>query len=156
MKLRMRQTRDGAVEFIDGRPGPVASPSLKNLSAWWRWRPALVWYMRTLAWVWIAKGLFGWSIILGAYPPLGDFTAMRTSMQGAIAAFACLDLLAAVGLWLAASWGGVLWLLCASVEAVLPLFGPGAATIGRGGALINFALIAGYGLIAWRARQERG
>ena len=156
MKLTMRQTRDGAVQFIDGRPAAVASPGLKNLPKWWRWRPALVWYMRTLAWVWIAKGLFDWSIILGAYPPFGDFMAMRGSMQGAIAAFACLDLLAAVGLWLAASWGGVLWLLCALVEAVLPLFGPGAATFGLGVAFTNIALIAGYGFIAWRARHERG
>ena len=72
---------------------------------------ALIWYMRTLAWVWMAKGLFHWAIILGALPSLGQFTTMALPLQATIVAFACLDLLAAIGLWLAAAWGGAIWLL---------------------------------------------
>ena len=74
--------------------------------------------MRTLAWVWVGKGLFNWAIILGAFPGLGDFAAMALPLQATIVTFACFDLLAAVGLWLAAPWGGAVWLLCAVVEAV--------------------------------------
>ena len=73
--------------------------------------------MRTLAWVWVAKGLFNWSLVLGALPGYGDFTMLPLPLQGSIVFFAAVDLLAAVGLWLAAPWGGVLWLLCAVIEA---------------------------------------
>ena len=95
--------------------------------------------MRTLAWVWVGKGLFNWAIILGAFPGLGDFAAMALPLQATIVTFACFDLLAAVGLWLAAPWGGAIWLLCAVVEAVSPFLGPGAAAIGYFGALLNVA-----------------
>ena len=90
----------------------------------------LLWYMRTLAWVWMAKGLFHWAIILGAFPALGQFTTMALPLQATIVAFACLDLLAAIGLWLAAAWGGAIWLLCAAVEAASPILSPRAAAIG--------------------------
>jgi hypothetical protein len=97
--------------------------------------------MRTLAWVWVAKGLFDWAIILGAFPSLGQFTTMALPLQATIVAFACLDLLAAIGLWLAAPWGGAIWLLCAVVEAASPVLSPRAAAIGFGGALVNVALL---------------
>ncbi len=61
------------------------------------WETALLWYMRTLAWVWVGKGLFNWAIILGAFPGLGSFTTMTLALQATIVAFACFDLLAAVG-----------------------------------------------------------
>ena len=114
-----------------------------------------IWYMRTLAWVWVAKGLFHWAIILGAFPTLGQFTTMALPLQATIVAFACLDLLAAIGLWLAAAWGGAIWLLCAVVEAASPILSPRAAAIGYGGALLNIALVAGYFLLSWRAARER-
>jgi hypothetical protein len=111
--------------------------------------------MRTLAWVWVAKGLLDWAIILGAFPSLGQFTTMALPLQATIVAFACLDLLAAVGLWLAAPWGGAIWLLCAAVEAASPALSPRAAAIGYTGALLNVALVAGYFLLSFRAVRER-
>ena len=44
---------------------------------------------------------------------------MALPLQATIVFFACFDLLAAVGLWLAAPWGGAIWLLCAVVEVGL-------------------------------------
>ena len=38
---------------------------------------------------------------------------MRPAMASAVIFFGVLDLVAAVGLWLATPWGGVLWLLAA-------------------------------------------
>jgi hypothetical protein len=155
MKYVMRQTRDGVVELIDSAPGPVDG-SLFSAIQTIGWRPVLLWYVRTLAWVWIGKGLFNWAIILGAFPGLGDFAAMTLPLQGTIVTFACFDLLAAVGLWLAAPWGGAIWLVCAVVEAVSPFLGQNAAAIGYLGALLNLALIAGYFLLSWRAVRARG
>jgi hypothetical protein len=151
----MRQSRDGAIELVD--KSPVTAHDRDFISAISRlgWQTVLIWYMRTLAWVWVAKGLFHWAIILGALPTLGQFTTMALPLQATIVAFACLDLLAAIGLWLAAAWGGAIWLLCAVVEAASPILSPRAAAIGYGGALLNITLVAGYFFLSWRATRER-
>ena len=158
MKYIMRQTRDGAVELIDRSPAQTRKPAkLFDWKAGAVWATVLVWFMRTLAWVWIAKGLFNWSIILGANPRLGEFAAMSFALQGTIVVFACIDFVAAVGLWLAAPWGGVIWLLCAGAEAITPLISPRSAEIGLAGAGINGGLIAAYFALRWlAARAARG
>ena len=116
MKHIMRQTRDGVVEHIDPSPPNPSDGALSVAIASVGWETALLWYMRTLAWVWVSKGLFNWAIVLGAFPRLGDFTTMALPLQATIVAFACFNLLAAVGLLLAAPWGGAIWLLCAMVD----------------------------------------
>jgi hypothetical protein len=155
MKYLMRQTRDGVVELVDSSPAKPSDGRLSSIISSVRWATALLWYMRTLAWVWVSKGLFNWAIILGAFPHLGQFTTMALPLQATIVAFACFDLLAAVGLWLAAPWGGAIWLLCAVVEAASPALSPRAASIGVGGALLNIALVVGYFFLSWRAVRER-
>ena len=155
MRTIMRQSRDGAVEVVDRSPQTTQAGDLMSAVSRLGWGTVLIWYMRTLAWVWVAKGLLNWAIILGALPALGQFTTMALPLQATIVAFACLDLLAAIGLWLAAAWGGAIWLLCAVVEAASPVLSPRAAAIGYGGALINIALVAGYFFLSWRAARER-
>ena len=114
----MRQGLEGETEIIDRAPaGALPGHGAWGLLAQLSWTDALVWFMRTLAWVWVAKGLFNWGLVLGALPGYGDFTALPQALQGSIVFFAAVDLLAAVGLWLAAPWGGVLWLLCAAILA---------------------------------------
>ena len=68
MKYIMRQSRDGAVELIDRSPAAAEDGDLLSVVSRLGWGTALIWYMRTLAWVWVAKGLFDWAIILGAFP----------------------------------------------------------------------------------------
>ncbi len=151
----MRQTRDGAVELVDPSPKPPdggLSAAIQSVD----WATSLLWYMRTLAWVWVGKGLFNWAIILGIFPGLGNFATLALPLQATIVAFACFDLLAAVGLWLAAPWGGAIWLLCAVVEAASPILSPGAAAIGYLAASLNVVLVAAYFLLSWRAVRERG
>ena len=156
MKTVMRQSRDGVTQIVDHAPaGAFAGRAGTGLSAPLRWTDALVWYMRTLAWVWVAKGLFNWSLVLGAFPRYGDFTMLPRSLQGAVVFFAAVDLLAAVGLWLAAPWGGVVWLLCAAIEAVSPALGVRGAVTGALGVTLNILLAALYFVMSWRAGQER-
>jgi hypothetical protein len=155
MKVLMRQTRDGGVELIDRSPPKPSDGTLSAVMASVGWGTALLWYMRTLAWVWVGKGLFNWAIVLGAFPGLGDFATMALPLQATIVAFACFNLLAAVGLWLAAPWGGAIWLLCAVVESASPFLSPRAASISFGGATLNVALIAGYFLLSWQAVRAR-
>ncbi len=156
MTYRLRQSRDGAIELVDGLPAHPEDGKLSSAIAAIGWDTALLWFMRTLAWVWVGKGLFNWAIILGALPGLGVFTTMALPLQETIVAFACFDLLAAVGLWLAAPWGGAIWLLCAVVEAASPVLSPRAASIGYFAAALNIVLAIGYFLLSWRAVRERG
>ena len=83
MKYIMRQSRDGAVQLIDRSPAVTEDGDLLAALSRLGWGTALVWYMRTLAWVWVAKGLFDWAIILGAFPSLGQFTTMALPLQAA-------------------------------------------------------------------------
>ena len=150
----MRQSRDGVTQIIDVAPRAVDGPS----TIWGirpKWATVLVWYMRTLAWVWVAKGLFNWSVVLGFNPRFGDFAMLPRALQGTIVFFAAVDLLAAVGLWLAAPWGGVLWLLCAVIEAISPLLGARGTFVGALGVALNVALVCIYFALSWAAEQER-
>ena len=103
----------------------------------------------------MAKGLFNWALVLGAMPRYGDFSALPRPMQGSVVFFATVDLLAAVGLWLAAPWGGVVWLLCAAIETVSPALGVRGVVSGSLVVTLNLALPALYFFLSWQAGRER-
>ena len=85
----------------------------------------LVWFMRAVAVLWLAKGLMHWSLVLGlGEGPDTRFLAMPPMTQAATVFFAVLDLVAAVGLWMAAAWGGVSWLIAALSHVLLNIFMP--------------------------------
>jgi hypothetical protein len=150
----MRQRRDGETEIVDRTPY-ADHPGLLALLARPRWRIGLVWFMRTLAGVWIAKGLFNWFVVLGFSSRFGDFVMLPRALQASIVFFAAADLLAAIGLWLAAPWGGALWLLCAASEATTPLMGSRGSFINGYGAALNLVLIAAYLALSWLAARDR-
>ena len=153
MKTVMRQSLDGVTQIVDHASADSLGAGMALPH--WNWIAALVWYMRTLAWVWIAKGLFNWSLVLGAMPSYGDFTALPRPLQGSVVFFAAVDLLAAVGLWLAAPWGGVVWLLCAAIETVSPALGVRGMVSGLFGVALNLVLAALYFFLSWQAGRER-
>jgi hypothetical protein len=121
-----------------------------------RWTAMLVWFMRTMAVVWIAKGLYNWSVILGADPRVADFTLLPITLEATIIFFAVADLVAAIGLWLASPWGGVLWLVCAICEAASPLIGVKSSFASSIAVAVNAALVAVYLALSWKASSERG
>ncbi len=82
-------------------------------------RLALVVYVRILSLLFIASGVRRWAIILGPLAPGGDFLALPVPVIVATIFFAAFDLVAAVGLWLLASWGTVVWLIAALTETAL-------------------------------------
>ena len=85
-----------------------AEPRTKRAA---RWDLVLVWYMRLLALLWIAKGLSAWALILGAGYPVPPFEARLHRPPGDDHLFRGHRPVAAVGLWLGNVWGGVMWLL---------------------------------------------
>jgi Family of unknown function (DUF6163) len=122
------------------------------------WTLALVWYLRVLAAVAMVKGLYHWSAVIGISE--GNSTSFETAgmaWQAATVFFAVIDLVAAVGLWLAAAWGGVVWLTAAISMAAVGVFFP--QVYGFGGAIVFGELLAiliyvGLAVMAARERPE--
>jgi hypothetical protein len=87
------------------------------------WTARLVMFLRVMAVLSMAKGLYHWAIVCGFIGPPDGFEYAPTAWQTATVFFAVIDLVAAVGLWLAAAWGAVVWLTaCVSMAAVEVFF----------------------------------
>ena len=119
-----------------------------------RWNILLVWFMRMLALMWIAKGLGYWAVILGADNAPTPFEGRTTGFQATTIYFAIIDLVAAVGLWLTSTWGGVLWLLAVMSHLILTVFFPHIVTGGPVLIGLFLAFIVAYLLISWLAASE--
>ncbi|WP_346767167.1 DUF6163 family protein [Enterovirga aerilata] len=118
-----------------------------------RWNLVLVWFMRIMALVWAVKGLIAWAHILGIAGTV-PFEARPTGQQAVTVYFAVIDLIAAVGLWLTSTWGGVLWLLAVMSHLILAVFFPRFVA---NGALLIALFIIGlmmYLTISWLAAVE--
>jgi hypothetical protein len=107
----------------------------------------LVVFMRLLAGLWVLQGLLQWSAIL--LPPEPLFDNVSALRGAAVIFFATINLVAAVGLWLATPWGGVIWLLGAIAQILVALALPGSFSILWIGA--NIVLIVIYFWLMWRA-----
>src|ERR1700754_3134188 len=89
-----------------------------------RWTGRLVLFLRVMAVLSLAKGLYHWAIVCGFTGPTDGFEYQPTPWQTATVFFAVIDLVAAVGLWLAAAWGAVVWLTAAVSMAAVEVFFP--------------------------------
>jgi hypothetical protein len=88
------------------------------------WTSRLVLFLRVMASIALLKGLYHWAIVCGFLSAAdGTFEDSATAVQAATIFFGVIDLVAAVGLWLAAPWGAVVWLTSViSMVAVEMLF----------------------------------
>lgn len=118
-----------------------------------RWTLVLTWFMRLLAILWILKGLSAWAVILGAWAP-GGFEGKGTGYQATVIYFAVIDLVAAVGLWMASTWGGVLWLLAVMSHVILAAFFPRIITGGIVTISFFLSLIVLYLAASWLSARE--
>ena len=111
------------------------------------WGVVLVVFMRSLAALWTLQGLLAWAALL--MPARSILETAPRPFAVLLVIFAVLDLVAAVGLWLATPWGGVLWLFAASVQifAGLALH----AMFWGGWIVIDVALVATYFVLTWQA-----
>src|SRR5580698_6555555 len=89
------------------------------------WTDYLVLFLRLMAAVSLLKGLYHWAQVCGIGVPADDgFEAHTVAWRTATVFFAVFDLVAAVGLWLAAAWGAVVWLTAVVSMAVVEVFFP--------------------------------
>jgi hypothetical protein len=121
-----------------------------------RWNFVLTWFMRILAILWIMKGLSAWAVILGIWTPVGQFEIRSTGYQATIIYFALIDLIAAVGLWMASTWGGIMWLLAIMSQLILAAFFPNTVQTNMVAIVFFVSLIAAYLGLSWVAAHEHG
>lgn len=118
-----------------------------------RWGMMLVTMMRLVAGLWFLLGITYWLRILT--PGSAPLDAIPADAATVIVFFAVAHLAAAVGLWLAAPWGGVLWLLAAVAEMAASWFMPAYI---QGGAVVwlsYITLIVIYVIFTWLAAREQ-
>jgi hypothetical protein len=120
------------------------------------WTRRLVFFLRLMAVASIVKGLYHWAQVTGFIGGEEDaFENQPMAWQAATAYFAVIELVAAVGLWLATPWGAVVWLTTVVSMAVIELMFPGI----YGGSLmvvgVEAAMLAAYLALAWMAARER-
>ena len=89
-----------------------------------RWTARLVMFLRVMSVLSMTKGLYHWAIVSGIAGPADGFEYQPTPWQTATVFFAVIDLVAAVGLWLAAAWGAVIWLTATVSMAAVEVFFP--------------------------------
>jgi len=109
------------------RPSDLLEPVQvgKTVSASGSWAEYLVLFLRIMAGVSLVKGLYHWAQVCGIGAPSdGGFESHTVAWQTATVFFAVIDLVAAVGLWLAAAWGAVVWLTAVVSMAVVEVFFP--------------------------------
>jgi len=83
---------------------------------------AFTWFHRLIAAYCLLFGVLYWIRLVGYYPgQLWRFDLMPVHWQIASVVLAALFPFAAIGLWMLASWGPVIWFLCAALEGVMYL-----------------------------------
>lgn len=79
-----------------------------------------LWFYRVVAVICLVFGLAYWVRLIGFYDGAAwRFDLMPVHWQVASATLAVLFPFAACGLWMLASWGAVIWLMCALAETVM-------------------------------------
>ena len=120
------------------------------------WTRRLVFFLRIMAVISVAKGLYHWAQVTGFIGGEEEaFENQPMAWQTATVYFAVIELVAAVGLWLATPWGAVVWLTTVVSMAVIELMFPG--NLWRQPAIVGFeaVMLAAYLALAWMAARER-
>jgi hypothetical protein len=121
-----------------------------------RWTGWLLQFLRVMSVISIMKGLYHWMNVCGFFAGANaGFEGQALAWQTSTVFFAIIDLVAAVGLWLAAPWGAVVWLTASVSMIVVELFFPqifgGAIPI----VLFEVVAIGGYLVLAIQSAREQ-
>jgi hypothetical protein len=143
---RGEERETGSAIQVGVKAGPDAEEA--------RWSFALTVFFRLMSILWIAEGLAQWRRILE--PSSISFLDHSNADISATIFFAVLDPVAAVGLWLVAPWGGVVWLLTLLAQIFVVSVKPAFFLGGSWNKLFDGALLAAYLFISWRANVAAG
>jgi hypothetical protein len=137
---------DSGVIRVGARPGPEAEEARRLF--------ALTVFVRVVALLWIVQALEQWLRIIA--PAQGSFTDLTPATMTAIVFFAVLNPVAAVGLWLLAPWGGVVWLLTLVAQIFVAWSKPSFFLLGGALKFVDALLFGLYLFLSWRADSLNG
>lgn len=121
-----------------------------------RWTRRLVLFLRVMAGVSMLNGLYHWSRVCGIGVDASDvFQYHSIAWQAATVFFSVIDLVAAVGLWLAAAWGAVIWLTAIASMLALQIFFPQVYGASLATGLLEGGLLVLYLWLALKSAQEQ-
>lgn len=120
------------------------------------WVNRLVLFVRAMAVLSMAMGLYHWSLVTGIHLSDGEeFAYQPVGWQAATIYFAVIELVAAVGLWLATPWGAVVWLMTivsmAAMEVAFPAIYGGSLIL----VVIQIAFLVIYLVLAWMVARDQ-
>jgi hypothetical protein len=119
------------------------------------WSRVLVWFMRCVAAMWLVKALGSWVTIMGVdLLPGPAFEDMPPRVRAMIIAFAVLDPVAGVGLWLTSTWGGVMWLIAILSHLLVAGLRPSGVYVSPVLAAAEAALVLIYVALSWVASRD--
>jgi uncharacterized membrane protein (DUF2068 family) len=119
------------------------------------WTRRLVVFLRVMAGLSMLKGLYHWSEVCGVgVVPKDAFVLHSVAWQIATVFFAVIDVVAAVGLWLAAAWGAVIWLAAVASMLAVEIFFPQVFDGGLLMTLFEATLLVIYLWLALKSAQE--
>jgi hypothetical protein len=116
------------------------------------WSDRLVLFLRVMAIASMLKGLYHWAAVCGF---VGEaFEAHTQAWQATTVFFAVIDLVAAVGLWLMAPWGAVVWLTATVTMIMIQLFFDQVYGTEMIVVAVGLAAILGYLVLSLLASRE--
>ena len=118
----------------------------------------IVYYLMGVAILLLGAGLVGAGLILGITPTGESFETMDVSGRAGTITLVFLDLFAAVGLWIRAVWGPVMWAVAVIVETAMytllsDMFGSHPQQVAVHCVLIGIYLM--LAAVEWRRRAAR-
>lgn len=120
------------------------------------WTRRLVLFLRIMAVISVMKGLYHWAEVTGFIGTEEDaFENQPMAWQTATVYFAVIELVAAVGLWLATPWGAVVWLTTVVSMAVIELMFPAIYGGNLTVVVLESLMLGAYLALAWMAARER-
>ena len=118
-----------------------------------RYGTLLVWFMRALSVLWVLQGLAHWAPVMTSDAE-SALDSMSSTGIAAVVFFAVIDFIAAVGLWLAASWGGVVWLVAVGAQWIVILILPRFFAYDILTGVMDAILVAIYFFLTYEATRE--
>ncbi len=114
-------------------------------------------YLRVMSVALLGIGIYQWGQLLGAFRPGNpELLSQNLQTQAATLFFAVADLVAAIGLWLTATWGMVIWLAAAGTRIYRHTVFASALGWDLPGNITEFLAIVFYGgLLILRLRESR-
>jgi hypothetical protein len=120
------------------------------------WTRRLVFFLRIMAVVSVAKGLYHWAQVTGFTGGEEEaFENQSLAWQASTVYFAVIELVAAVGLWLATPWGAVVWLITVVSMTVIELMFPAIYGGSLAVVVAEALMLSIYLALAWMAARER-